>query len=237
MFGFDRKFAGAADALALQGTATPAETRPPPPQCAVPQRRARRRLRRPPAPGLPRPSSCSASTGKDGLGRSGRSRTAVAFSFDPPPQRLLSSVHRASRPAARRSASGSPFRGPKGDFARARASPASRPNSGSLCSHGVPSVAKKVEGAFRAGRRFPETGVNLARRRGDVKLVLAHSSVPSPNGRGFDAHLANQSVAATSALAMPGSPVAWPAAGTISNFDPGHAWCSAQAVAAGVTRS
>ena len=48
---------------------------------------------------------------------------------------------------------------------------------------------------------------------------------------------AKKSVAPTSAWVMPGSPVAWPAAGTISNRDPGQAWCSAQAVAAGVTTS
>ena len=95
-----------------------------------------------------------------------RSGYSVAFSFDSPPQRLLSSVHRASRPAARRFRPPVRLGGAGGRFRARSGEPGLAAELGVALLARVPSVAEKVEGAFRAGRRFPETGVNLARAEG-----------------------------------------------------------------------
>jgi hypothetical protein len=49
--------------------------------------------------------------------------------------------------------------------------------------------------------------------------------------------LANPSVAARSARALPGSNAEWPASGTMTNFDLGQALCRCQALRMGQTTS
>ena len=72
--------------------------------------------------------------------------------------------------------------GLEGDCARARANPASRPSSGSLCSRSVGLGPSGSRGPFGAGRMFPETAATLARSRRRVKLFLAHSIGPAGCG-------------------------------------------------------
>ena len=169
--------------LTLEGTTTPAEKRSPQTcQCA--------------------PSRATPSLGKPPLSFEGRRRrpyrSRVHARLEPAAvnaagergrephsfrRRSGCFVHRASRPAARENRPRVRLGGPEGDFARARANPASRPSSGiALLARGRPRRCKNRGVPLRAGRWFPETEATLARHRRCVKLFLAHRSDPAGRG-------------------------------------------------------